>query len=578
MQCAGIHRTIDSNQIRSFRLDDAAWSHRKNVDFLCKIGGNLYANRTVWEYHFPRWHLSPRRDRLEHEAAVTTLRSLIIRRKYAEQCFTPISRSKLSIHRNGQQRERLLHIRKMPEAVRQYEVYFMDLAKFKWRRKADFGLLAGHRLSRYSVAKLKPKKCRHLEAHKLVDLVLVVDDVVSDDAVDKEGRKALSNSDGEFYSFRLYRDSAYSLKQHGLVSMNSMDDTKENGIGARPEDDDEDDVEQHDVKRLVVAVGTNDLKQFIKMVHAIRSTISYHRLLSELNPFQGVVQPKPPPMVLMNYNIQSGDYLGSGKLWHSQKLHFMIIEDALYGFKTKKDPRTLHPEDDKMASIPAEEAWNLQHVDALLDADGLRTGHKSTLLLIDGPNDRTIFIKCLSGPEAVMFFTKISGATQRLRGCYKVNFAARTKDGKRLPPSICGEGGDDDDDGNGVGADEQKDDAVFDAADPNQQRGRQRASTMQRLRTKSVHERCPTQILEIIADLELNADSDAAAQQMAHNEVVYEYAPDPAQGQGLMALPAPPPEYDDDDEDRGGGDENYDYNLPQINPPPALPPPNPFGL
>ena len=55
----------------------------------------------------------------------------------------------------------------------------------------------------------------------------------------------------------------------------------------------------------------------------------------------------------MNYDLQGGTYLGVGKLFGKDKLFFLVIHDTLYGFKTKKDPRTLFAADDKMQHVEA---------------------------------------------------------------------------------------------------------------------------------------------------------------------------------------------------------------------------------
>eukprot|EP01084_Bolivina_argentea_P062415 114145_1 len=62
--CACVHSSIDDNQIRSFSLDSSAWSTTSNVEFFRKMGGNIVANKNVWEHYLPTFYINPKIDKI----------------------------------------------------------------------------------------------------------------------------------------------------------------------------------------------------------------------------------------------------------------------------------------------------------------------------------------------------------------------------------------------------------------------------------------------------------------------------------------------------------------------------------
>merc|ERR1711933_42369 len=92
VECAGIHRGIAGNQIRSFLLDSKAWKDNKNVNFLSKINGNNRA-KSIWECHLPNFYINPHFDdinKLENKKKMAQFRTLCIKNKYEKQLFVKL--------------------------------------------------------------------------------------------------------------------------------------------------------------------------------------------------------------------------------------------------------------------------------------------------------------------------------------------------------------------------------------------------------------------------------------------------------------------------------------------------------
>eukprot|EP00483_Globobulimina_turgida_P003459 UN03465 len=149
VECAGVHRGIAGNQIRSFLLDTKAWKNDTNVDFLSKIGGNTTANNNVWECHLPNFYINPRTkqddlDLLSDKDTISNFRNLFIRNKYEKQLFIPVSSSEYFTTKN-------VSIIKVPiPPLRSHLIYFFNIdGKEKWNKKPLFGLIHSYYFSIY---------------------------------------------------------------------------------------------------------------------------------------------------------------------------------------------------------------------------------------------------------------------------------------------------------------------------------------------------------------------------------------------------------------------------------------------
>eukprot|EP01084_Bolivina_argentea_P089423 161366_1 len=158
VECAGVHRGIAGNQIRSFLLDTKAWKDDKNVDFLSKVGGNTTACNNVWESQLPYFYINPKTpydnlDILNDKDKIAKFRNLFIRNKYEHQLFIPLSGNEYFGKKNPS-------IIKVPiDPMRGTLIYFYNLdGKEKWNKKQLFGIMHSYYLSIYANQKIKKKK------------------------------------------------------------------------------------------------------------------------------------------------------------------------------------------------------------------------------------------------------------------------------------------------------------------------------------------------------------------------------------------------------------------------------------
>merc|ERR1712228_428606 len=165
-----------------------------------------------------------------------------------------------------------------------------------------------------------------------------------------------------------------------------------------------------------------------------------------------------------------------------KKCFFFVVNDTLYALNGKKDPRSLYSSDDKCAFFEApivKYGWNLNKINVALDEDSKRTGAKFAVLLI--LKNKTIFIKMDNGPNAVQFYTLLSKQCLNTKGRYLVNFTSS-------PPTICGED------------DDKKKEEMAPPINP------KKVENIKKLRNESHHKRCPTKILEIISQIQMDEE------------------------------------------------------------------------
>ena len=179
IQCAGIHRAMGTHitKIRSFRLDTNAWTD-KIRDIFVTIGGNIRANRAVWESNLPSFSINPKIDK-----GSDAIRKEFIKLKYEKQSFLPPDQLRGRVNNC---------IKKMPIEVRTIECDFWIRGEKKYKTK-ELCVIHSRWLSRYTGNK-KSKASQQID---LTNFIIRVE----------ENTTGFEDYDG--YEFSLYEDTKY---------------------------------------------------------------------------------------------------------------------------------------------------------------------------------------------------------------------------------------------------------------------------------------------------------------------------------------------------------------------------------
>ena len=177
-----------------------------------------------------------------------------------------------------------------------------------------------------------------------------------------------------------------------------------------------------DVDLPLLRCRIKDFKQFVNTVKDIRSTIAYYRVYDSL--FEIDSDEASLSVNANDLKLSTAKKLGFAKVkWN--KRYFCVINGILYMFK--EDVYIMNNGESMLTAL---KAWDLQIIDCVLDDNGKRSGSKFCCLIINGA--KTYFLKFQSGPDAIIFYSKVKQCWTETRGKYYVDFSSN-------PPEISGE-------------------------------------------------------------------------------------------------------------------------------------------
>eukprot|EP01084_Bolivina_argentea_P071889 130600_1 len=383
VDCAGLHRNIAGNQIKSFLLDTSAWKDSKNVDFLLQIRGNASANTRVWECHLPHFFINPKIDDLSllnDTDKESTFRKFLILNKYEEQLFTPLRmkdyftsknqsifdvpfETKFSFNAGGKQKT----------AIQFYNLY----GKNKWSKKPLFICIHSSYLSFYPNSKITKRKNQHIKSLNLIPLKITINNMDDD---------KYNNDEEDWYEFQIMEDEAHLFEFQYF--------------------------KQEEHNEPLLRARTKDFDVFVQYVHELRKVAAYYRMYNGLVKVDTISNPSLD-VSYADFN-KKNTVIGLGNVFGaSKKSHFYVLEDRLYVFN-------VDPFSGKAKTMTATYAWNLQKIDLKQDKNGDRTGIKHSLLIIEP--DKMMSVKFENARISDTFCKRLLGIWTEMHGSFLVDF------------------------------------------------------------------------------------------------------------------------------------------------------------